>query len=784
MAGFWNITVPEATTNYVLNPSGELTGNFSAYNSATVTRDTTYARFGDYSYKIVPGGTSRGIDLTLSALTNAIHYITFYVMGTITGTLAAAVNGTPTFNSASIIGGATGGWVRYGVSIQASECNGSVTLKLRNSANETWYVDCVQAEPTGTYYTTYCDGDLDGEYYWTGLRHGSTSVRRVTERSGGRERDLDTDYSIKVSVSNNFGMPTLVHNLVQQATAPGSLYQSTRVEPREIELVLSLSETTRPLLHAKRQQLIALIRPDSSPNSQPFVISYSGSNSAKKVYGQFRYVSGLEGTEIVGFSESPQIRLLAVDPFWYEDNRETATLDFTDNLASAYILRRASGFWAAMGTGMNNTVQAITVDTQRGRIYVGGQFTTANAVTVNRICYWNGSTFVAMDGGVNGVVYAIAVAPNGDVWIGGDFTTVGTGVAVTTGVARWNVATSTWTAFNVSATLTGIYAIAISGTGTVVLAGAFSNWAANANSDNITSSSDNGSSWTNLSTGTAGVVYDMAYHLDGNLYVAGSFSSAGGVSSTGLIAKWSGSAWSALGTGASGTEINAIDINSAGVVIVGGNFLIGSITNAASWNGTAWAALGSGPDTTIRRLVLDGSLVYVLTTTLQIFNGSTWTNIDCSHAVVASGAIGALAIWQGDLFYGTDQSQTAAVAGQTTVTPTSTTDTYPVFTFIGPSSASCVLRWLENQSTGQRLYFNLTVLSGETITISLTPGQKRVTSDWRGLIQDQPLVNSDFSNWHLLPGANTISAFVTGTTTAAVMLMHFTPKHWSVDGVA
>ena len=95
-----------------------------------------------------------------------------------------------------------------------------------------------------------------------------------------------------------------------------------------------------------------------------------------------------------------------------------------------------------------------------------------------------------------------------------------------------------------------------------------------------------------------------------------------------------------------------------------------------------------------------------------------------------------------------------------------------------------MLQALENHSSNQRRYYNLAIQAGETVTISLLPGAKQITSDWRGVIYQQPLSNSDFANWQLLPGANNIAAFITGTTTGVAMLCHWVPVHHSVDGVA
>ena len=79
----WKVVVPEATTNKALNPSAGTTGNFAAAGGATVSRVTTYGRYGLYSYRVQSAGDNQGMTLTLSVLANAIHYVTLRVRGTL-----------------------------------------------------------------------------------------------------------------------------------------------------------------------------------------------------------------------------------------------------------------------------------------------------------------------------------------------------------------------------------------------------------------------------------------------------------------------------------------------------------------------------------------------------------------------------------------------------------------------------------------------------------------------------------------------------------------------------
>lgn len=801
--GFFSIIVPEAATNLILNPSAETTGNFGDHNGGTTTRVTTYARFGTYCYQVATGAVNRGMTLTVGALANAIHYCTFYARGNAAATLQVSADNV-NWNAATAIGGATGGWVRYGVSLPAAQCNGSTTIRIRNTANETFYVDAVQLE-ANSYYTTYLDGDQGPLFRWTGLRHASTSTRDAQERLGGRERDFD-DYAIYPKRDySGLGVPQIVNNLQAMALQPGAIFQSNKVQPRVMALTLDMEGSSFALMHSKRQDLWDLIKPDLVRGNQPFTIGYSGANSGKKAYGQFRYDDGMGFSGPEGFAEDVPVRLLAVDPYWYEDNRETAGLDFQDSIAAATrVLQRKNGQWQAMGTGVNNAVSCIAVDYQRGRVYFGGQFTLANGVTVNGICYWDGTTFVAMGatpgiaGGASNTVKTIAIAANGDVWVGGDFTSAG-GVAAD-GLARWNIATGTWTQFVNGTAGDIIYALVLDSAGNLYGAGNFINWDGIAAADYIWKY--NGSAFSALGTSPFASTNFPESHqalvvdASGNLWAGERYNT--GLAGTASVRKWNGTTWTTIITTDSlvDASIHALYFDSNGTLYIGGLFTtLGGIAaaNVAQYNGSTVSPLGTGVNSYVYRfLKLDEGLLVggnftsagglSLADRLSLWNGSTWTHmdVDLPGAPIPYG----LAYAQRTLFVGFTTTGAATVAGLTTVTPASSTLTYPVCTLVGPSSGSCVLQWLENQSSGQRLYFSLTVLAGETVTISLLPGLKQVTSDWRGVIYQQPLANSDFANWHLLPGANIIAAFITGTTTAAALLAHWTPRHLSVDGVA
>lgn len=84
--------------------------------------------------------------------------------------------------------------------------------------------------------------------------------------------------------------------------------------------------------------------------------------------------------------------------------------------------------WYPLGTGMDRDVTALAV-LHNGGLVAGGFFDSAGGVPARRIAKWDTSgTWSAIDLGFtdpNSNVYALAVLADGDLAVGGDFTTVG-----------------------------------------------------------------------------------------------------------------------------------------------------------------------------------------------------------------------------------------------------------------------------------------------------------------------------------------------------------------------
>lgn len=116
--------------------------------------------------------------------------------------------------------------------------------------------------------------------------------------------------------------------------------------------------------------------------------------------------------------------------------------------------------WHRMGLGFTTTdsvahpagLARAMIELPDGDVVAGGSFVQSGPVDLNKIARWDSATDtwgplglgINNDTGFNHDVYALALMPNGDLVVGGDFTTAGG--AAHNYIARWNFTTSTWSA--------------------------------------------------------------------------------------------------------------------------------------------------------------------------------------------------------------------------------------------------------------------------------------------------------------------------------------------------
>lgn len=292
------------------------------------------------------------------------------------------------------------------------------------------------------------------------------------------------------------------------------------------------------------------------------------------------------------------------------------------------------------GLGAGGTALASIV-LPNGDLVVGGRFSSAGGVSANCIARWNGAAWSSLGSGFGGAstveVNALALLPNGDLVAAGTFTTAGGTSA--NAIARWNG--SSWSSLgsglSVSGSTASVHSLAVLSNGDLVAGGAFTT-AGGVSASRI--ARWNGTSWSALGAGVGGSasaqVSALAVLANGDLVAGGVFTTAGGVAASN-IARWNGTAWSPLGTG-TGARVYALAVRANGDVVAGGQFTTAggaAASRIARWNGSTWSALGSGVNSDVRTLfeLPSGDLIAggdfwmagsVSTAAIARWNGTSW----------------------------------------------------------------------------------------------------------------------------------------------------------------
>ncbi|MGB3586218.1 MAG: PQQ-dependent sugar dehydrogenase, partial [Tunicatimonas sp.] len=269
------------------------------------------------------------------------------------------------------------------------------------------------------------------------------------------------------------------------------------------------------------------------------------------------------------------------------------------------------GDWSsALGSIQGEVNAIVTADDQT--IYIGGNFSqVGSGVAANNVAKWTSSDgWQSLGAGTNGVVNALALTTDGSLYVGGSFTTAGNNSA--NNVAKYS-SSQNWEALNggVSGAV-----LAMTTTGNTLYVGGTFVTADGQEANNVAQWNNGWSSLQDSNTQQAGTnneIRSMAVDEAGNLYVGGNFGSAGGNSAS-RIAQWNGSEWSALGAGTSGF-VQSILITDD-YIYAGGNFAIAggqTVNRIARWDrsASAWAPLEDGLSNSVNTMTTDGEYIYV-----------------------------------------------------------------------------------------------------------------------------------------------------------------------------
>jgi uncharacterized delta-60 repeat protein len=236
------------------------------------------------------------------------------------------------------------------------------------------------------------------------------------------------------------------------------------------------------------------------------------------------------------------------------------------------------------GTGANGSISTTSIQSD-GKIIIGGSFTSYNGTSINRIARLNNNGSLDLtfnpSSGPSGdplgfSIDQTSIQIDGKIIIGGDFTSYnGTS---RNRIARLNSDGSLDTTFNPGTGITtgsSIYSISLQSDGKIIIGGNFSTYNG-ISSKNIARLNINGTldNTFNVGTGASSSIRNTSIQNDGKIIVGGGFTSYNGTASN-YIARLNidGSIDNTfnIGTGASGT-VRACSIQSDGKIIISGDF--------------------------------------------------------------------------------------------------------------------------------------------------------------------------------------------------------------------
>jgi len=824
---FW-IVKPKSGRNEIWNPRFDPPEGVTYWTGLNASLSLTgeETRRNSYSMKVTPTEISDGIayyNRGLKVVSGLKYTFSCDVKGIAGRHMQIAIADALKIPKAYKLFTATGYWQRVEVTLLATKTANDYCVEVSRNAStsmEPFYVDGVQFEQTDK-ATTFISGWEGDGYSWEGAPLKSASLRAFDCKTGGKLLDLE-DYCQLVQVTG------LGHGdwnqILTKMTSGGDLYQGHIRKSRQFSIIVDFIGETLGEIEANRKAIIDAIRPDLFEGEM--VVRYQGfadnGNEATNPIDIRCIPLPATLTDTPDLPNHQRAVLNFEVPSGLLDGayREGGELDLYAKFAADYIVRRdPNGYWCNWTgssyvnplAGVNGSISDIK-EAPNGDIYICGDFTSAGGVANTKgIARWSKANQVwqAVGNPVTGAtitsINTMAFDANGDLYVGGDFTNLA-GIANADYFAKYTVSNNTWSAIGSGINST-VQAIEIMPNGQIFIGGYFTSAGGNTNCKNI--AYYNGSNWAPLSTGLNGTVRTLKFAPDGRLLIGGMFTNADGTNGD-YICWWNGSAFKSF-TDLGATEINSyvwsIDINPNGTIIIGGNFTnAGGDSNAdyvAAWRGNNWGSLmaggvngfvnevycaDNGDIYLCGRFTQAGGLTLPDRVVKSVQGAYQQLDIDLPQDAVSITAVCEAS--DGSLYLGGGFSTT--ISGENAISSNTAIDlnvlsgsanTYPRMIVVGPGK----LYSITNYSTGAQVAFNdLTLLPGERLDLNFDPLNLKFTSSWagRGSVLRYVNAGSDYGNFYLKPGSNSISLFMdkSTTTSATKAWMAWKPKFWGIDG--
>lgn len=636
-SGALSIVMPSEAINQVMNPSFELynspytTSAFVGWSltrrsggvNTTLTNIETYITAGSpvwsganalYTANVV------GFDfvsLTYSSvnLTQSRNFaLSFYIYG------ASGSHGR-TYTTRVVSGATTvaqksftlieGQWQRVELVFFATSTVTATFVIEKASIAGSWaggnaYIDAVQFEQVSApdtdiglsvsnmHASTYFDGDTEGtiddstnvyEYAWQGTPHRSRSVRYATTASGGRIYNLQDEFGLEIIGIAEASMSQPQVQAIAFGSQDGGALQDIINPVRTITLVGQLSGADKIELARKVQRLTALLSRDLLLNRQDrtFIFQHLDGRDPIGVPLTFRgaFAGGLNVFTTNALTVNVDIAIQMHDPYFYGHDESLRLGPNVAGTFSSNTITKVSQFdtdaktrmLETVATGLNGPVLTIA-QAPDGRIWIGGNFTqSGTGQSLAYICIYNPitDTFSAVPGGtLNGLVTIIKFDASGLAWIGGSFTGImGNYLTTHNGSAYVNTG-------NFNNSVLDIEIVTAGNEQQIFAVGQFT-IAPSVAANRIARYRTSTASWGAFSVGFNSAVFAITYNpLADLLYVGGSFTTTAPGTNTGRIAQINRATAAITGLDLGGVlngPVRDIYVDADGTVVFGGEFI-------------------------------------------------------------------------------------------------------------------------------------------------------------------------------------------------------------------
>ena len=646
-SGALSIVMPQEAINQVRNPSFELytdavTGvPFSGWQitrrsggvNTTVTNISTYivndkAWSGINSVYTANVVGSDFVTLrydSVSITTGKYYAFSFYVFG--------AAGSSSRIYTASVASGGTargsksfsvieGKWQRIEVVFYSTVTSTSANLAITKQpiglsyTGGDVYIDAVQFEELNTadidiglpiaasmHATTYFDGDSVGfiddstgviEYAWDVKPHWSESRRSSATASGGRIYNMQDEFGFNVISVSEAGINQPQVQTVAFNSQDGGSLQDIINPVRTITFIGQIYGEDKIDLSRKVQRLQSLLSRDlvSQRQVRTFIFQHKDKDEDIGVPMTFSgaFVGGLNVSATNTLVIDVDISIQMSDPYFYGHDEGMELLGPDEELGTEYLNKISSYNTASQANILNQiSMQADIIFTLAqapdGRIWIGGNFTIATHGTPSSyICIYNPRTnaLEAVPGGtLNASVRHIKFSNDGLAWIAGEFTgAMGNYLTTHNGTAYSSTG-------NFGATVQNIAIVPISGSYEVYAVGNFTSAPGVASALRIARRTTSGV-WTAYTAGFNNICYAIVYDSQRDfLYVGGQFTTP---ANRVVQINRSTATVTALGSGIGNNAVLCLYVDADGTLVMGGTFTNPSTYVAYFANGAinAW----------------------------------------------------------------------------------------------------------------------------------------------------------------------------------------------------